>query len=142
MKINPYLCLPGTAKEALKLYSKVFKTEPDAISYFKDVPADAGMTYSDEAKDRVMHASIKVGDNLFMVSDAPEGQDETVVTGTNVQVSIHPDSREEADRIFTLLTNDGGKSVVPMDDAFWGDYFGMAKDKFGVAWMINFNADY
>ena len=142
MKINPYITLPGTAKEALKLYSEVFKTEPDAISYYKDVPADAGMTYSDEEKDRVMHASIRVGDNLFMVSDAPGGQDETVVAGTNVQVSIHPDSREEADRIFTLLTTDGGSVIAPLEDAFWGDYFGMAKDKFGVAWMINFNPAY
>ena len=142
MKINPYICLPGTAKEALKLYSAVFKTEPDEISYFKDVPADAGMTYSDEAKDRVMHASIKVGNNLFMISDAPEGQDGTVINGTNVQVSVHPDSKEEADRIFTLLTQDGGEAVMPMADAFWGDYFGMAKDRFGVSWMVNYSKDY
>ena len=142
MKINPYICLPGTAKDALKLYSEVFKTEPDTISYFKDVPPDAGMTYSEAAVDRVMHASIKVGENLFMLSDAPEGQDGTVVNGTNVQVSVHPDSREEADRIYALLASDGGKSTMPMADAFWGDYFGMVIDKFGVAWMINFNSTY
>lgn len=139
MKINPYICLPGTAKEALKLYSEVFKAEPEAVSYFKDVPEDAGMTYSEAAKDRVMHASIKVGENQFMISDAPEGQDGTVVMGTNVQVSVHPDSRGEADRIFTLLTSSGGEAIMPMADAFWGDYFGMVKDRFGVSWMINFS---
>lgn len=142
MKINPYICLPGTAREALKLYSEVFKTEPDGISYFKDVPADAGMTYSEAGADRIMHASIKVGENLFMISDAPEGQDGTIVNGTNVQVSIHPNSKEDADRIYALLVADGGKATMPMADAFWGDYFGMATDKFGVCWMINFNSAY
>lgn len=142
MKINPYICLPGTAKEALKLYSSVFNTEADSVSYFKNVPTEAGMTYSEEAKDRIMHASIKVGENLFMISDAPEGQDNTVIAGTNVQVSVHPDSKEEADRIFGLLSTDGGKVIEPMADAFWGDYFGMVTDKFGISWMINFNASY
>jgi PhnB protein len=138
MKINPYICLPGTAKEALKLYSQVFKTEPDAISYFKDVPAGAGMEVSEANADRVMHASIKVGDNHFMISDAPGEMDATTAFGNATQVSIHPDSREDADRIFALLC-DGGSVVMPMNDAFWGDYFGMAKDKFGIAWMINYS---
>lgn len=139
MKINPYLCLPGTAAEALKLYSHVFQTEPEAISYFKDVPEGAGMPVSESAKDRIMHASIKVGDNHFMVSDALESGDATIVFGNVTQVSIHPDSREDADRIFGLLA-EGGRVIEPMADAFWGDYFGMVKDRFGVAWMVNFNA--
>lgn len=137
MKINPYITLPGTAREALKLYSEVFKTEPEAVSYFSDVPPDGGMPVSEEAKNRVLHASFKVEENDFMISDTPEGQDD-VIFGNTTQVSVHPDSREEADRIFTLLS-DGGLVVMPMADAFWGDYFGMVKDKFGVAWMINFS---
>ncbi len=137
MKINPYITLPGTAKEALKLYSEVFKIETEAVSYFSDVPPDAGMSVSDEAKDRVMHASFKVGENHFMISDTPEGEDD-VVFGNTTQVSIHPDSREEADRIFALLS-EGGLVVTPMEDAFWGDYFGMVKDRFGIHWMINFS---
>jgi PhnB protein len=138
MQINPYICLPGTAKEALKLYSQVFKTEPDAISYFKDTPADAGMEVSAANADRVMHASIKVGENYFMISDAPDSLEATTVFGNVTKVSIHPDSREDADRVFALLS-EGGKVTMPMADAFWGDYFGMAKDKFGVAWMINYS---
>lgn len=138
MKINPYICLPGTAKEALKLYSEVFKAEPDSISYFKDVPADVGMEVSEANADRVMHASIKVGENHFMISDAPDSLESTTVFGNVTQVSIHPDSREDADRVFALLA-EGGNSVMPMADAFWGDYFGMVKDRFGVSWMINFS---
>lgn len=141
MKINPYICLPGTAKEALKLCSEVFKTEPDAISYFKDTPPGAGMEVSPANADRVMHASIKVGDNLFMISDAPDSLEATTVFGNVTQISVHPDSREDADRMFALLS-EGGKVVMPMADAFWGDYFGMAQDKFGIAWMINYSDKY
>lgn len=137
MKINPYITLPGTAKEALKLYSEVFKTEPEAVSYFKDIPPDAGMPVSGEINNRVLHASFKIGENDFMISDTPEEEDD-VVFGNTTHISIHPESREEADRIFTLLS-DEGNAVTPMADAFWGDYFGMAKDKFGIHWMINFS---
>lgn len=136
MKINTYLCLPGTAKEAIKLYSQVFQTEPDAISYFKDTPPEAGMEVTPENADLVMHASFKIGDNYFMISDAPGGTN--VSFGDVTQVSIHPDSREDTDRIFALLS-DGGVVVMPMNDAFWGDYFGMVKDRFGIAWMVNYN---
>src|SRR5690606_37613120 len=124
MKINTYLCLPGTAKEALKLYGQVFQAEPDSVSYFKDVPPDSGMDVSPENGDLILHASFKVGEDHFMLSDAPSGTN--VSFGDVTQVSIHPDSREEADRIFTILS-DGGKVVTPMADAFWGDYFGMVK---------------
>lgn len=138
MKINTYLCLPGTAKEALKLYGQVFGVEPEAISYFKDTPPEAGMEVTPENADRVMHASFKIGDNHFMVSDAPGDMDLQTAFGNATQVSIHPDSKEEADRIFALLS-EGGTVVMPMADAFWGDYFGMVKDRFGIAWMVNYS---
>lgn len=139
MKINSYICLPGTAGEAIKLYSQVFGSEPTAISYFKDTPPDAGMPVSESAKDRILHASFRVGDNDFMISDAPESGDATTVFGNATQVSLHPDSREDADRVFALLS-EGGTIVMPMNDAFWGDYFGMVKDRFGIAWMINYSS--
>jgi PhnB protein len=55
-------------------------------------------------------------------------------------VSLHPDSREEADPMFKLLS-DGGEVVMPMADAFWGDYFGMCKDRFGIRWMVNYHQE-
>lgn len=139
MIINPYINLPGTAKEAIRLYSQVFQVEPDAISYYKDNPPEAGMAVTADNADRVMHASFKIGDNYFMISDAPGEMDAATDFGNATQVSIHPDSREDADRIFALLT-EGGKVVMPMADAFWGDYFGMARDRFGIAWMVNYSS--
>jgi len=74
---------------------------------------------------------------VLMGSDVPE-QMGKVVTGTNVQISLSPASREEADKLFNGLSA-GGNVVMPMSDAFWGAYFGMFVDKFGIHWMINFD---
>jgi len=141
MKLNSYICLPGTAAAAIDFYKEVFKTEPDAVSRFKDVPPSADIPVSSlTGAERIMHASFTIGSDQLMLSDAPENQDDTIVMGSQTQISIHPDSREEADRIFNQLA-EGGEVVMPMVDAFWGDYFGMVKDKFGVRWMVNYHAE-
>ncbi len=57
--------------------------------------------------------------------------------GNNIYISVHPDSKEEADRIITALSA-GGTVETPMQDMFWGDYYGSIKDKFGVQWMVNY----
>lgn len=139
-KLNPYLTLPGTAAQAIELYQKVFKVEPVSIQKFKDMPPQEGIKISSEAGERILHAAFQIGNDMLMISDAMEGQDETVVLGSQTQVSVHPDSKEEADRMFGLLS-DGGEVVMPMAMQFWGDYFGMCKDKFGVRWMINYHEE-
>ena len=75
-----------------------------------------------------------------MISDAPEGQEHTVVMGSQTHISLHPDSKDEADRMFALLSK-GGEVAMPIAMQFWGDYFGMCKDRFGVRWMINFHEE-
>jgi PhnB protein len=140
MKLNPYITFPGTAGEALNLYKKVFNTEPE-VQRFKDVPPIEGMPpMTPEGGERVLHAMFKVGNDLLMISDAPEGQDDSVVSGSQTHISVHPESKEEADRIFVLLS-EGGSSIMPMEIQFWGDYFGMCRDRFGVEWMINFSEE-
>ncbi len=141
IKLNPYLTLPGTVAQAIELYKQVFKVEPDAIQKFKEMPPQEGMpALSAAGGERIVHAAFQVGGDMLMLSDAPEGKDDTVVMGTQTHVSIHPDSKEEADRIFGLLT-DGGEATMPMTMQFWGDYFGMCKDKFGIHWMINYHEE-
>lgn len=140
IKLNPYLTLPGTAESAIELYKKVFKTEPNFIQRFKDMPTSDGKEMSKAAGERILHASFPIGNDTLMLSDAPEEYDHTVVMGTQTNVSIHPDSREEADRMFSLLS-EGGQAIMPLAMQFWGDYYGMCKDKFGVSWMINYHEE-
>lgn len=76
-----------------------------------------------------------------MASDTYPSMGHVYIVGNNNYISIMPDSRAEADRIFNGLSQ-GGKIEAPMEDMFWGDYFGSFIDKFGVCWMINYNENY
>ncbi len=140
-KLNPYLTFPGTAAEAIEFYKKVFKTEPAFVSKFKDMPPQEDMPApSAEGAERILHAAFQIGSDMLMISDSPQGKDDTVVTGSQTEISIHPDNREEADRMFAILS-EGGEEVMPLAMQFWGDYFGMCRDRFGVAWMINYHEE-
>ena len=108
---------------------------------FGDIPPMEGMPpLPDEMKNRVMHVGINLGDQVLMGSDTMPGMGKPFQTGNNNYISIHPDSREEADRIFGELS-EGGEVESPMEDQFWGDYWGSFTDKFGTNWMINYNAN-
>ena len=86
-----------------------------------------------------MHISLPIeGGHVLMGSDVPEAMPDSIV-GTNISLSLHPATREEADRLFKGLSA-GGKVIMPMADAFWGSYFGMFADKFDINWMINVDA--
>jgi PhnB protein len=85
-----------------------------------------------------MHVSLKVGDNILMGSDIMEGYGPPFVAGTNFSLSITAPSKDAADEYFIKLSQ-GGEVTMPMEYTFWGDYFGMLTDKFGIGWMISFN---
>jgi PhnB protein len=61
--------------------------------------------------------------------------------GNNNYISLHPESKEEADRLFKKLSA-GGEVEMPMEDQFWGDYYGSFVDKFGIGWMVNYNPEF
>lgn len=134
-KLNPYLNFDGTCEEAFRFYKVVFGGEfMGDVHKMKDIP---GMEIPEEAKNRIMHVALPVGNDLLMGSDVFPGQ--PFVQGNNNYISLFPESREEADRLFGALS-EGGEVEMPMADQFWGDYFGSLKDKFGVYWMINYNS--
>lgn len=134
MKLNPYLNFDGNAEEAFKFYQTVFGGEL-FVQKMETVP---GLEIPDNEKDRAMHVALPIGkDQHLMASDCLPSQGHVLNVGNNNYISISPDSREEADRIFNRLSA-GGKIEMPMEDMFWGDYFGSFIDKFGICWMISF----
>ena len=145
MKLNPYLNFDGTCEEAFNFYKKVFQTEFNqyGIMRFGDVPPQEGMpAMPDEIKNRVMHVAIDFGGQSLMGSDIMPGfGNRSFQVGDNSYISLHPDSREDADRIFAELS-EGGEVEMPMADQFWGDYYGSFRDKFGTCWMINYNPEF
>lgn len=136
MKINPYLNFPGTTEEAFNFYKSVFGGEFSAINRFRETPEAEKLSESD--KDKLMHIALPIGKDItLMATDALESMGHSLTVGNNVYLSIETDTREEADNLFGKLS-DGGTVEVPMDDMFWGSYFGSVKDKFGIGWMIDY----
>lgn len=137
-QVNPYLIFNGNCEEAFLFYKSVFGGEFAYIGKFKDMPADENCPPpSAEEADRIMHVSLPLGNTVLMGSDSTS-QSGDVVIGTNFSVSINTDSRAEADKLFNGLSA-GGNAFMPMSDTFWGAYFGMFTDKFGINWMVNFD---
>ena len=135
-KIHPYLNFAGNAEEAFNFYKSVFGGEFTGLYRFGDMPME-GVTISDEEQSKIMHVSLPLGDGeVLMASDALESMGQKLVQGNNAYISIHPDTREEADRLFNALSA-GGTIEMPIADQMWGDYYGAFKDKFGVQWMVN-----
>lgn len=148
MKLNPYLNFDGNCEEAFNFYKDVFETEFNqyGIMRFGDIPPHEGMPeIAEDVKNRVMHVGINIGDQVLMGSDIMPGMQnnaggDNFRLGDNSIISIHPDSREEAERIYQRLS-EGGRANHPMQDQFWGDYWGSLTDKFGNEWMVNYNAN-
>jgi PhnB protein len=137
-KLHSYLNFAGNAEEAFGFYKSVFGGEFSSVTRFKELPIE-GVTIPKEDEDKIMHIGLPIGeDNILMASDVLESLGQQLVEGNNVYVSVHPDSREEADRIFNALS-EGAEIEMPIADQVWGDYYGSLKDKFGVRWMLNYS---
>ncbi|HRN55910.1 MAG TPA: VOC family protein [Agriterribacter sp.] len=134
MTLNPYLNFDGNAEEAFRFYQTVFGGEL-YIQKMSEAPSTENLP--DAEKSRIMHVGLPIGNGQFlMASDILPSLGHVLHVGNNNYISVTPDSREEADRIFNGLSA-GGVVEMPMADMFWGDYFGSFTDKFGVKWMIN-----
>ena len=140
--VNVYLAFKGNCMEAFNFYKSVFGGEFPYIGKFSDMPPQEGMPPLPESElDKIMHISLPISkETVLMGSDTPESFRQNIVVGNNFSISINTETIEEADRIFGELSDDG-KVTMPMDKTFWGAYFGMFTDKFGVSWMINVDLD-
>ena len=140
---STYLNFSRNTEEAFNFYKSVFGSDfvDGKINRFNDIPAQEGMPpLAEEDKNLVMHVALPIlGGHLLMGTDAPESMGFKVNQGNNVYISLHPDSRSEADKLFAALSN-GGEVDMPLQDMFWGDYYGSLTDKFGIKWMVNFSS--
>ena len=138
-RTSTYLNFARSTEEAFNFYKAVFGTEfVGEIARFGDVPVQEGQpAMSDADKQLVMNVQLPIlGGHLLMGSDAPESMGFQLNQGNNVYIALDPDTRAEADTLFAPLSA-GGNVEQPMQEMFWGDYFGSLVDRFGVQWMIN-----
>ncbi|MBP7777385.1 MAG: VOC family protein [Acidobacteria bacterium] len=140
MKINPYLNFSNKAEEAFTFYAKALGGKLTEIHRFGSMPPQDGFTLTPEQKNLVLHVGLELPDGqLIMASDMIAGMGPARVEGNNISISVHPDSKKDADRIFNALA-EGGTITMPIADQFWGDYFGSLTDRFGINWMVNYSA--
>ena len=137
--INSYLTFDGNCEEAFNFYKSVFGGEFPMVGRFGDMPPAEGMPpLPEDAKNRIMHITLPISEEtILMGSDTMPGVHEHKI-GNNISLSINTNSREEAERVFHGLS-EGGNVTMPLSDTFWGAYFGMWTDKFGINWMVNYD---
>ncbi len=135
---NTYLNFNGNCEAAFNFYKSVFGGEFSYIGRFGEMPKSGEYKVPEADKNKIMHVGLPIGTSILMGSDTGEDWATSFVQGTNFSVSIRADSKQEADKLFNGLSH-GGQITMPIDTTFWGDYFGMFRDKFGIHWMVSFN---
>lgn len=130
MQVQPYLFFDGRCEEAIEFYRRAISAEVTALIRFKDSP-DSGMAPRN-APDKVMHASLRVGETTVLASDDRcEGR--PVFQGFALSLTVA--DAAEAERLFAALS-DGGHEQMPLTKTFFSPRFGMVADRFGASWMI------
>ena len=139
--INPYLNFNGNAEEAFNFYKSIFGGEFAMVMRMKDAPAEhRAHASTPEDLEKIMHIALPIGNgNVLMASDIAESIHK-VNFGTNFSISVSTESEKETDRIFNGLAA-GGNVMMPLAKTFWGSYFGMCTDKFGIHWMVSFDSN-
>jgi len=133
MRIEPYLFFDGRCEEAIEFYGRALGARTTMIMRYKDSP-DApppGMV-PPGSENKVMHASMTIGETTVMASDGNCGGKPSFA-GFSLSVTVANEA--EADRVFGALS-DGGKVTMPLGKTFFSPKFGMVSDKFGVGWMV------
>ncbi|MFC3561115.1 VOC family protein [Pedobacter jamesrossensis] len=137
-KFHPYLNFDGQAEEAFNFYKSVFGGDFIFLKKMGEAPGSEELC--EDERNRIMHIALPINEHtILMASDCVPSAGHVLNLGNNMYINIAAESREEADRLFNGLSAEGNIEM-PMEDQFWGDYFGSFKDKFGIQWMINFGS--
>jgi len=132
--LNPYIYFNGNCEEAFNFYKSVFKKEFTYVGRYKDVPKKDRHIFQ-EADEKIMHVALPIStETILMGADNIEVNRETM-RNSSFSLIFYTDSKEEADRLFTELS-ERGQIKVPMNMTFWGSYYGLCIDKFGISWKI------
>jgi PhnB protein len=132
--IKPYISFKGNCQEAMKFYQEKLGAE----LIFSQTWGESPMAeHAPGNGDKIMHCSIKIGDSVIMACDNVCGEGENATTiGNNISLALGTKDVADAERRFEAMS-DGAKIVMPMQETFWAERFGMLTDKFGISWMFN-----
>ena len=131
MQLHPYLLFNGNCAEAFKFYEQTLGGKIENLVNFNGTPAAEHAP--PEWGDKVLHATLAIGDERLLGSDAPPGHYEQP-KGFSVSLSLS--DRDKGERIFNALA-EGGTTTMPFSKTFWAAGFGMCTDRFGIPWIVN-----
>ena len=140
MKVNIYLTFDGDCAAAFNFYKEVFGGEFSWRATYGESPMKDKVP--PDMLSRIMHVSLPVGENMDLMGCDHNStmQKTSFVKGNNKQISLSPDTKDEAEHLFEVLSK-GGSADQPLERAFWGSYFGSLTDPFGIKWMIDCGVD-
>ncbi len=133
MQLNPYITFNGNCEAAMNFYNDVLNGEINILSRFSEMPEEVCLI-SDQDKDLIMHCTLDFDGGRLMASDTIEP--EKLKIGSNCTLSVSIADEDEGSAVYNSLA-EGGQSIMPFNDAFWGGKFGMLIDKFGMQWMVS-----
>ncbi|PLT28484.1 VOC family protein [Peribacillus deserti] len=132
--LTPYLVMNGNAAEALKFYEQALDAQILFSQTFGEMPENPEYPLPEDAKGRISHATIKVGDSEMMFSDTFPGQPYQL--GNQITVCISTDDVEKATKMFDALQQ-GGKVNMPLQETFFSPAYGNVTDKFGITFQVH-----
>jgi PhnB protein len=128
MKLDFYINYKGNCKEAFRFYEEHLGGKITMMSTFRDMPDAANIP--EERKEEILHARIEIGGAVVMGADIQGAE-----PMRSAYLTLRVESAEEAERIYTLLT-DGGEIFMKMEQTFFASRFAMLRDRFGTSWML------
>jgi uncharacterized glyoxalase superfamily protein PhnB len=120
--LTPYLTVSDAA-EAIEFYKKAFGAE------------ERGRMPTPDGK-RVIHAEVRIGDSIIMLSDEAPGQDcrsPQSFGGSPVGFYLYV---EDVDTAFERAVSAGATVKTPVETMFWGDRMGSVSDPSGHCWTL------
>lgn len=135
MRIGTYLVFNGRTREAVEFYKEVFNGEVEGMMTFGEGPQNPEYPLPEEAKNLIMHACLKVGEQNIMFSDAFPGQ-EVSENSNNITIVLNDITAEEAFALADKLKVNG-KAIMEVQETFWSKAYGQIVDQFGINWQIS-----
>jgi PhnB protein len=139
--INTYLSFNGDCEKAFEFYKSVFEKEFKYIGRYKDIPEFARHNFTSCEDEHIMHIALPISDEtMLMGADIIDVSRKEKNTSKFFSLYVSTENKEEADRLFNSLSK-GGEIKLPISDQFWGSYYGICMDKFGINWKISFSLE-
>ena len=129
MKLDIYVNYAGKCEKAFRFYEQHLGGKITMMMTHEQQPNQANVPPN--WKKAILHARIEIGKTVVMGADIPGAE-----PMRSAYLTLTVDSAEEAERLYALLSSDGGQIFMKMEETFFASRFAMLRDKFGTSWML------